>query len=218
MMTKISALVSLAALAGANKNHGGACTIKTITTSTAYPPTTTSTPDNCSTRTVCLDYVNECGIWYGGCVPDCKPWPTFSKPPCPSTTGNTITTTTAYPPTTTSSYDNCSTRTICLDYVNECGIMYGGCVADCKPWPTFSKPPCPSTTSTPITLTATPTATASVDDCHKHTICIDHVNECGIMYGGCVPACKPYPTFSKPPCPSTTTLLTSLSTPYSVSV
>ncbi|KAM3509363.1 hypothetical protein MY11210_006362 [Beauveria gryllotalpidicola] len=150
MMTKISALVALAALAGANKNHGGACIPKTITTSTVNPPTTTPTPDNCSTRTVCLDYVNECGIWYGGCVPDCKPWPTFSKPPCPSTT------------------------------------------------------------STTISITATPTATTSVQDCHAHTICIDYVNECGMGYGGCIPACKPWPTFSKPPCPSTTTLLTVL--------
>lgn len=67
MMTKIFALVALATLArGHNENHGGACTIKTITPTTANPPTTTPTPDNCSTRTICLDYVNECGIWYGG--------------------------------------------------------------------------------------------------------------------------------------------------------
>jgi hypothetical protein len=29
------------------------------------PPRPTST-DNCSTRTVCADYVNECGMMYGG--------------------------------------------------------------------------------------------------------------------------------------------------------
>ncbi|OAA80045.1 hypothetical protein LEL_03531 [Akanthomyces lecanii RCEF 1005] len=145
MMTKISTLVALAALARANGDHGGACTIKTITPTTTSPPTTTSTPDNCSTRSVCIDLVNECGMWYGGCIPDCKPWPTFSKPPCPPTTTTTMTTTST--PTTTSSVDDCHTRTICIDYVNECGMGYGGCVPDCKPLPTFSKPPCPSTTT-----------------------------------------------------------------------
>ncbi|OAA71344.1 hypothetical protein ISF_01895 [Cordyceps fumosorosea ARSEF 2679] len=207
MIAKITALVALAALATANGKHGGACTIKTITPTTTKPPTTrpttSTTKDDCSTRTVCLDYVNECGIWYGGCVPDCKPWPTFSKPPCPSTT-----TTTTKPPTSTPTQDNCSTRTICLDYVNECGMMYGGCVPDCKPWPTFSKPPCPTTTTAPPTTTTT----SSVDDCRTRTICIDYVNECGMMYGGCIPDCKPWPTFSKPPCPSTTTLRTVVAT------
>ncbi|EGX90829.1 hypothetical protein CCM_07249 [Cordyceps militaris CM01] len=200
MMQKIPVLLALVALARANGHHGGACTIKTITPTTTSPPTTTPTTsqDDCKTRTICLDYVNECGRRYGGCVPDCKPWPTFSKPPCP--------------PTSTPTPDNCSTRTICLDYVNECGIWYGGCVPDCKPWPTFSKPPCPSTTSVTVTTTAPPTTSTSVDDCHTRTVCIDYVNECGMMYGGCVPDCKPWPTFSKPPCPSTTTLVTVVAT------
>ncbi|EWC44096.1 hypothetical protein DRE_07231 [Drechslerella stenobrocha 248] len=36
-------------------------------------------------------------------------------------------------------------------------------------------------------------------------LCADGVNECGIMYGGCFPACPglPTPTFTPPPCPTT---------------
>ncbi|OAR00615.1 hypothetical protein LLEC1_02797 [Akanthomyces lecanii] len=148
MMAKILALVALAALATANGDDGGACTVVTITpTTTTTAPTSTSTTtsvDDCHTRTICIDNVNECGLWYGGCIPDCKPYPTFSKPPCPPTT---TTTTTSVPTTSTTSADDCHTRTICIDHVNECGLWYGGCIPDCKPYPTFSKPPCPSTTT-----------------------------------------------------------------------
>ncbi|KAK2030922.1 hypothetical protein LX32DRAFT_303792 [Colletotrichum zoysiae] len=49
--------------------------------------------------------------------------------------------------------DSCSTRTICRDFINECGQMYGGCHSDCQPWPSFTAPPCASseliTPSTP---------------------------------------------------------------------
>lgn len=31
----------------------------------------------------------------------------------------------SHKPTPTSS-SNCSTRTVCADYINECGLMYGG--------------------------------------------------------------------------------------------
>lgn len=55
--------------------------------------TKTSTKDNCSTRTVCIDYIDKCGQTYGGCVPDCLPWPTFSAPPCPRPTTATATAT-----------------------------------------------------------------------------------------------------------------------------
>ncbi|KAJ6260635.1 hypothetical protein Dda_4862 [Drechslerella dactyloides] len=36
------------------------------------------------------------------------------------------------------------------------------------------------------------------------TLCADAVNECGMMYGGCFPACPgwPTPTFTPPPCPT----------------
>ncbi|KAH6685339.1 hypothetical protein F5X68DRAFT_262593 [Plectosphaerella plurivora] len=149
------------------------------------PPKPTST-DNCSTRTLCADYVNECGMMYGGCFSDCKPYPSFTAPPCPTSS------TSAPVPTTT---DNCSTRTICADYVNECGMAYGGCFSDCKPYPSFTAPPCPTgSTSTPV-----PT---SADNCSTRTVCADYINECGMMYGGCFPDCKPWPSFTAPPCPS----------------
>ncbi|KAK6219048.1 hypothetical protein LQW54_002550 [Pestalotiopsis sp. IQ-011] len=122
--------------------------------------------DNCSTRSLCADYVNECGIWYGGCFADCTPWPTFSKPPCPSTntsnlpvlvTPTFVTTTIAPPPSaiTTPTSTDCSTQTVCADYINSCGQTYGGCFSACTPWPTFTPPPCPAsnTTSAPAEIT-----------------------------------------------------------------
>ncbi|KAK3941320.1 hypothetical protein QBC46DRAFT_103871 [Diplogelasinospora grovesii] len=51
--------------------------------------------------------------------------------------------------TTTSPQESSATGPIiCVDYLNECGMMYGGCFASTSPWPTFSKPPCATTTST----------------------------------------------------------------------
>ena len=90
--------------------------------------------------------------------------------------------------------------TICADYINECGAMYGGCFPDPKctggtAWPTFTPPPCTTTTST------------SSEPCP--TICADYINECGAMYGGCFPDPKctggtAWPTFTPPPCTTTT--------------
>ncbi|KAJ6787385.1 hypothetical protein PWT90_08599 [Aphanocladium album] len=210
MMTKVSAAIAFAALAQATQDHGGACSVVTITgTATIPTTTTTATDDNCSTRTICIDAVNECGMWYGGCIPDCKPYPPFSKPICPTDT--VITTTPTSTPTTTSG--SCSDRTICIDLVNECGMWYGGCVPDCKPYPTFSKPACPTDTVITTTATPTPTTTGTDDNCSTRSVCADYVNECGMWYGGCFPDCKPWPTFSKPACPQTTTLVTSIATP-----
>lgn len=72
--------------------------------------------------------------------------------------------------------------TICADFINECGKMFGGCFADPKctggtAWPSFTPPPCPSSTTKP-----------------------------GLMYGGCftVPehaAGAARPTPAPPPCP-----------------
>ena len=94
--------------------------------------------------------------------------------------------------------------TICADYINECGAMYGGCFPDPKctggtAWPTFTPPPCTTTTST------------SSEPCP--TICADYINECGAMYGGCFPDPKctggtAWPTFTPPPCTNTTTTTT----------
>ncbi|KAH7634213.1 hypothetical protein B0T09DRAFT_378108 [Sordaria sp. MPI-SDFR-AT-0083] len=41
-----------------------------LTTQTVTITTNFGTKDNCSTRTVCIDYVDSCGQTYGGCVPD----------------------------------------------------------------------------------------------------------------------------------------------------
>ncbi|KAI6381644.1 hypothetical protein MCOR25_001114 [Pyricularia grisea] len=114
--------------------------------------------ENCSSRTVCWDGTNECGEMYGGCFPDCTPWPTFSKPPCPSievkpTTFSTITSPPVISGTglvTGFTGTNCFNRTVCWEAVNNCGIPYGGCFPDCRPWPTFTRPACPTTTTSPI--------------------------------------------------------------------
>lgn len=118
-----------------------------------YPVPISSSPssptDNCITRTVCADYINDCGVWYGGCFPDCTPWPTFTAPPCPSSSmsaGVLTTTTPAYPTTSLPEETDCHTETVCEDFVNDCGQMYGGCFSACTPWPTFTAPPCPTTT------------------------------------------------------------------------
>ncbi|KAI1858252.1 hypothetical protein JX265_010920 [Neoarthrinium moseri] len=109
-------------------------------------------------HTICVDGINKCGIKYGACYDQCKPWKSPTPPPCSSTI--TVKPTTTKPTTTkptTSTTDNCSTRTVCADYVNECGIWYGGCFPDCRPWPSFSKPTCPSTsTVSPTSKTSTP--------------------------------------------------------------
>ncbi|KAF3905348.1 hypothetical protein AA313_de0207006 [Arthrobotrys entomopaga] len=105
--------------------------------------------------------------------------------------------------------------TLCVDYVNPCGKTYGGCGAHCTgdPLPTFSAPPCASTTSatTTIKITTTapsptpyiPTTTASC----SRTVCVDYLDACGQMYGGCYPNCPGYttPTFVGPACSPTTT-------------
>ncbi|RPA99646.1 hypothetical protein L873DRAFT_899437 [Choiromyces venosus 120613-1] len=181
------------------KPYGGCFLDPACTGGYAWPtftkppcPTTTT----CS-RTICADYVNECGKPYGGCFldPACTggtAFPTFTKPPCPTTTTGSTTTT-------------CS-KSVCVDNVDECGQMYGGCFLDptCtggSKWPTFTKPPCNSTT------TGRSTTTSASTTC-KRAICADYVNECGQMYGGCFldPVCTggtAWPTFSKPPCPTT---------------
>ncbi|KAK2016368.1 hypothetical protein LZ32DRAFT_601593 [Colletotrichum eremochloae] len=54
-----------------------------MTTEPPSPPTAEPTPiEACSTRTICRDFINECGQMYGGCHNVCRPWPTFTKPPC----------------------------------------------------------------------------------------------------------------------------------------
>ncbi|KAK3397482.1 hypothetical protein B0T20DRAFT_499109 [Sordaria brevicollis] len=175
-----------------------------------------------SPHILCFDAVNPCGVIYSGCYDKCKPETRPQAPACPphappkpsisySTSLKTITATkietithpgtiapTAVVPLPTtiisiiteiitittdfgatktkadepsiiteivtittdfgaiktkSGADNCSSRTVCIDYIDKCGQTYGGCVPDCFPWPTFSAPPCPR----PTTVTATAT-------------------------------------------------------------
>ncbi|KLU84112.1 hypothetical protein MAPG_03157 [Magnaporthiopsis poae ATCC 64411] len=81
------------------------------------------------------------------CYDTCNPALSPVPPACPSTTARAIVT---RPPVPTSRQTggDCRTRTVCVDAVNACGQKYGGCFADCKPWP-LSPPPCPASTSTP---------------------------------------------------------------------
>ncbi|KAK6498379.1 hypothetical protein TWF481_010970 [Arthrobotrys musiformis] len=67
----------------------------------------------------------------------------------------------------------------------------------------------PTTRSTQTTITKLPTPRPTTTTPKKPctiSLCYDGVNECGMMYGGCFPACpdSPTPTFSPPPCPTPT--------------
>ncbi|KAM0332187.1 hypothetical protein ACHAQA_002462 [Verticillium albo-atrum] len=152
------------------------------------PPASSDCP------TLCIDGINDCGEGWGGCYNVCKPEESPTMPPCSTPT---VTKMPIYADTPTLTYteaEDCSSRTVCADYVNECGVWYGGCFSDCLPWPTFAPPPCPSNYQLP-------SDGLDKEDCSR-TICVDKVNDCGKKYGGCYPDCSPYPTFTPPPCPS----------------
>jgi hypothetical protein len=149
------------------------------------PRTLTTSVSNCSAQTVCADYLNECGQTYGGCFSACKPYPSFTAPPCPSNTSSiSITKVTPIPQPPVTNLSGCSAQTVCADYINACGQMYGGCFSACKPWPTFTAPPCSITTST---ITSPPTSTAIPVSC-TGTVCRDFLETCGttavLTYGG----------------------------------
>ncbi|KAK8003923.1 hypothetical protein PG989_003642 [Apiospora arundinis] len=106
---------------------------------------------------------------------------------------------------------SCSTQTVCADYINDCGQMYGGCFSACTPWPTFTPPPCTLNTISTSTITSAPavTAAAAADGelpCGGSRLCVDHVRTCGttavLTFGGCYPACSPSPIYTAPPCPT----------------
>ncbi|EXM31321.1 hypothetical protein RAB80_012371 [Fusarium oxysporum f. sp. vasinfectum] len=58
---------------------------------------------------------------------------------------------------------------------------------------------------------AVPFSTNTTSACP--TLCVDAINDCGVMYGGCYPICSPelYPT--PPPCTPTTPTTTPTITP-----
>jgi len=135
--------------------------------------------EKCLSQTICVDAINPCGIRYGGCYDVCDasakpvapPCPSTAKPPVPTTTAHVITKVTTLNPKPTTTTKKTSTK---------------------KPHPTTTKKP---TTS----VTAKPTSTCNT----QVSVCWDGINECGKTYGGCFPDCKPWPTFTPPPCPTT---------------
>ncbi|TKA71701.1 hypothetical protein B0A55_07143 [Friedmanniomyces simplex] len=92
---------------------------------------------------------------------------------------------------------NTCSSSACVEYINTCGLEFGGCYAACSSFaiPTYTDPGCPVTADR---LAAISTCTI--------TSCIDYINDCGIRYGGCYEACTGYttPTYTVPACPTTT--------------
>lgn len=171
-----------------------------------YKVTSTSSPTPSATcdSYICVDKVNECGRKYGGCYYNCpgSPQPTFTDPGCPTTTPSTVSLTTSSVP----SSSICTTQ-LCVDYINECGRLYGGCYYDCpgSTTPIFTDPGCPTTTTPPVITPSSGSATISTT-CTNY-LCADYINNCGIWYGGCYYDCpgSTTPVFTDPGCPTTTT-------------
>ncbi|EEY18782.1 predicted protein [Verticillium alfalfae VaMs.102] len=76
--------------------------------------------------TLCIDGINECNEPWGGCYNVCNPEESPTMPPCSEPTPTSMPIYHDTPTATASQSDNCSTRSVCADYVNECGIWYGG--------------------------------------------------------------------------------------------
>ncbi|KAL7934538.1 hypothetical protein V8C35DRAFT_301197 [Trichoderma chlorosporum] len=93
-------------------------------------------------------------------------------------------------------------RIVCVDGENECGQKYGGCYDPCfEPAPT--PPPCTLPyfrTWFPTPVPTLPPTPGEVFNCSSVIICIDGVNSCGIPFGACIPACKPW-NIVTPSCP-----------------
>ncbi|KAF9732302.1 hypothetical protein PMIN06_011446 [Paraphaeosphaeria minitans] len=130
MLVLISFATVLAPIAAA---AGPTNTVAPILAITPLPPKPTCT------QSICADYINSCGRWYGGCYAACPGYtaPTFTDPGCP-TTSRAVSVRTS---------TSCAI-TICADYINSCGLMYGGCFPACPGYttPSFSDPGCPYTT------------------------------------------------------------------------
>ncbi|KAG7292929.1 hypothetical protein NEMBOFW57_002974 [Staphylotrichum longicolle] len=147
--------------------------------------------EQCLSQTICIDAVNPCGInCYDVCAVSAKPIP----PPCPSTTTTKKVTTkvTTKKPTPT------STKKVTTKITTK------------KPTPTTTKKPV-TTKIVTITKKITTSTLSTKRDSTTGTkcsatvsVCWDGINECGQMYGGCFPDCKPWPTFKPPPCPTPT--------------
>ncbi|EGY22996.1 uncharacterized protein VDAG_04434 [Verticillium dahliae VdLs.17] len=113
----------------------GLVTARPATCSEELPAASSDCP------TLCIDGINDCNEPWGGCFNVCKPEESPTMPPCSEPTPTLMPIYHDTPTPTAPQSDDCSTRSVCADYVNECGIWYGGCFADCTPWPTFTKRP-----------------------------------------------------------------------------
>ncbi|KEZ44513.1 hypothetical protein SAPIO_CDS3531 [Scedosporium apiospermum] len=204
------------------------------TKSPEYPPEPTEEPSSdCSSVTVCADYINECGLMYGGCFPDCTPWPTFTPPPCPTTTSTLKTH--AVKPTKRPECSDGGEHIICVDKVNECMMKYGGCYDYCAtPTPSFITPVCPTSTkkTTIVKPTRTrrtktkPTPTSSQsyppgmeEQCERNgslILCADGIDECGNGWGTCFDVCAT-PTLSRPTTPCSITPEPTVASPEPIS-
>ena len=248
-MTAASALTFATMVLGADYGAPpppayGATTTSSSPTPASFP-TPVPTPTECPF--LCVDYINECGRWYGGCFENCpgEPWPTFEDPGCPTTTTESVpgvitsdppgvtpvplpspideypppgvitsdppgitpvplpSPIEVYPPGTTTT----CTDYICADYINSCGIWYGGCYYDCpgSTTPSFTDPGCPSTTTAGYeTITTTSEQMFSILPIGCGTICDTRTDACGNTYGpGCWTSCSSTdtePTFATPAC------------------
>lgn len=116
-------------------------------------PAVTRTTTGCS-ETICIDAINDCGIWYGGCFPICSgyPRPSPTPPPCPASvivpayTPSAAVTTISIPHLLPGT--DCD-QIVCLDYKNACDVKYGGCFPICGgvSTPVYTDPGCPVSTS-----------------------------------------------------------------------
>ncbi|KAF2456932.1 hypothetical protein BDY21DRAFT_372370 [Lineolata rhizophorae] len=148
-----------------------------------------TTISSCEPLTICIEAINSCGVRYGGCVNRCEV-SALTPPPCTSTSNSTLwsrggwtgmakrvdpivpaetisweddsapaVTTSELAPATTEAPEMpsiidlphggntsvCGWATMCWDGINECGMWFGGCFDVCSGTPTFTPPPCPST-------------------------------------------------------------------------
>ncbi|KAF2769611.1 hypothetical protein EJ03DRAFT_246528, partial [Teratosphaeria nubilosa] len=99
----------------------------------------------------CLDFLNPCGQMYGGCFPACGnsyTTPAFSDPGCPATTTTAAAATEARIAAALAATSTCDS-TACVDKINDCGVRYGACYADCEGYatPTFTAPVCATSAS-----------------------------------------------------------------------
>lgn len=88
---------------------------------------------------------------------------------------------TATPCTTAAPSSTTCETTLCADYINSCGQMYGGCYPACSGFttPSFTDPGCPPTITSSSSSTLSASASCSL------TVCADYINDCGQWYGEC---------------------------------